>query len=114
MHEIHDKKLTDTPDTVVPETEAPDILLINAAKSDRSNHHSPGDIHPFMSKNWKRMLNLTNMDCKVSYHKAYSAQFVSLMDRDAIGDVGSRDAHVIFKRSCVRHQRYSQPSLYEN
>jgi hypothetical protein len=79
------------------EQESSDTLLINAAKGSRPSPLPPGDIRRVLSKNSKRSANLTQIQYKVSYHKASSEPSLSLMDRGANGGVAGTDVRTIFK-----------------
>jgi hypothetical protein len=44
----------------------------------------------------KRSVNIALIECKVSFHKAYSGRSLSLIDRGANGGVAGDDVHTIF------------------
>jgi hypothetical protein len=74
-----------------------DTLLVSAAKGSRPSLLPPGDIRRVLSKNSKRSANMTQIEYKVSYHKASPGQSLSLIDRGANGGVSGTDVRVIFK-----------------
>jgi hypothetical protein len=72
--------------------ESPYKLLVNAAKGSRPSPLRPGDIRRVLSKNSKRSVSMTQIENKVSYHKASPGQSLTLIDRGANGGVAGTDA----------------------
>jgi hypothetical protein len=102
IHDLHtmddiDEVQENNESTDAPDPEPPDTLLINAAKGSSSNQLPPGDIRRVLSKSSKRMVNMTNIEYRVSYHKSPSGKSLSLVDRGANGGVAGTDVRVIFK-----------------
>ena len=93
----HDEALDDPQTTVENDPGPTDTLLSNAATGSRSNSLPPGYIRRVLSKSSKRLVNLTNIDYQVSYHKASSGQSLSLIDRRANDGVAGTDVRIIFK-----------------
>jgi hypothetical protein len=76
-----------------------DALLINVTESTSKTKLQPGDIRRVMGNNSKQLVNLTQLQYIVSYHKSVTSQSLSLVDRSANGGVAGNVIRVIFKTS---------------
>jgi hypothetical protein len=89
---IHDES-----QLIETDSELSDTLLINAATGSRPSLLPPGDIRRVLSTTSKHLANMTQIEYRVSYHKASSGQSLSLIDRGANGGVAGKDVRTIFK-----------------
>jgi hypothetical protein len=86
-----DEAIHDESQLIETDSEPSDTLLINAATGSFPNTLPPGDIRCVRSKTSKRSANMTQIEYRVSYHKASSGQSLSLIDRGANGGVAGID-----------------------